>query len=40
MGETKTIYDWGSSDRGCLSVDTGLDGRDSAAVRQGSRDGQ
>lgn len=39
VGETKTIYDWGSFDCGCLSVDTGLDGRDSAAVREGSGDG-
>lgn len=39
MGETKTVHDWGSFDRCCVSIDTGLDGRDSEAVREGSGDG-
>lgn len=39
MGEKKTIHDWRSFDRGCLSVGTGLDGRDSAAIREGNGDG-
>lgn len=39
MGEKETVHDWGSFDCGCLSVDTGLDGRDSASIREGFRDG-
>lgn len=39
MGKTETVHDWGKFDRGCLPVGTGVDGRDSEAVRQGAGDG-
>ena len=39
MGEAETIHDWGSSDRGCLSVGIGLDGGDSAHVCDRAGDG-
>ena len=39
MGETQTVYDWGSFGRGCLFVGIGLDGGDSADVCEGAGDG-
>ena len=38
MGETETIHDWGSFDRGCLPLGTGLDWGNSEAVCEGARD--
>ena len=36
MGETETIHDWRSSDRGCLSIGIGVDWGDSADVCEGA----
>lgn len=39
MGETETVYDWGSFNRGCLFVDIGVDRGDSTTVRERFGDG-
>ena len=39
VGKTETIYDWRISDCGHLSVNTRLDGGDSAPVCQGAGGG-
>ena len=39
MGEAETVHDWRCFDCGCLSVDTGVDRRDSTAVCERAGDG-
>ena len=39
MGKTETIYDWGSSDCGYLSVGIGMDGGNRANICDGAGDG-